>query len=89
MALYDHPAFQGINKDFLIYMDKTLQSVSKSKDSTAILAAIMAISNEAKRYNVSLTPERQKVLIMQLRNGLPQNKRAQFDAFISMLQNKL
>lgn len=88
MAFHDHPAFEGINKDFLIYMEKTLQSVSRSNDSSQIIAAIMAISNEAKRYNVTLTPERQQVLIMQLRNSLPPAKRTQFDAFLSMLSKK-
>ena len=89
MSFYDHPAFRGIDKNFLVYMDKTMQSVSKTTDSTAIIAAIMSISNEAKRYNVTLTPDRQQALMLHLRNSLPPQKRPQFDAFISLLQNKM
>lgn len=89
MSFYDHPAFNGISKEFLTKMDQTMKAVSKSNDTTAVMAAIMAISNEAKRYNVTLTPARQQALILHLRSSLPADKRPQFDAFISMMQNNL
>ena len=56
-GFYDHPAFDGIDKNFLLNVDRTLRNIS-GKDPTEVLAAIMAISNEAKRYNVQMTPER-------------------------------
>lgn len=89
MSFYNHPAFNGIDKNFLAFMDRTMQTASKTNDSTAIIAAIMSISNEAKRYNVVLTPDRQQALILHLRNSLPAAKRSQFDTFVSLLQNKM
>lgn len=88
MGFYDHPAFEGIDKNFLTSIDRTLRSVS-GKDPTEIIAAIMAISNEAKRYNVQMTPDRQQALMVHLRNSLPVHKRTQFDAFLRMMQNNM
>ena len=86
MAFSDHPAFAGINKNFLITLENTLRSV---KDPSQLLPAMMAISNEAQRYNVQMTPERQQVLMIELRNSLPPGKRTQFDAFLRMMQNNM
>lgn len=88
MSFYDHPAFNGISKEFLLKMDQTMKAVSKSSDTTTIMAALMAISNEAKRYNVALTPARQQALVLHLRNTLPPEKRSQFDVFVNMMKNK-
>ena len=87
-SFYDHPAFNGIDKNFLLNVDRTLRNVS-GKDPTEVLAAVMAISNEAKRYNVQMTPERQQALMMHLRNCLPVNKRTQFDALLRMMMSNL
>lgn len=87
-GFYDHPAFEGLDKNFLISIDRTLRSVS-GKDPTQVIAAIMAISNEAKRYNVQMTPERQQALMIHLRNCLPANKRTQFDAFLRMMMQNM
>lgn len=89
MSFYDHPAFSGIDKNFLAHMDRTMQTVANTNDSSAIIAAIMSISNEAKRYNIVLTPDRQQALMLHLRSSLPANKRSQFDAFISMMMNNM
>lgn len=87
MAFYDHPAFDGIDRNFLKSVDQTMSSLSQTKDTTQIIGALMAISNEAKKYNVNLTPERQQALTMHLRNYLPADKRPQFDMFIAMMTN--
>ncbi|MDA3730102.1 hypothetical protein PBV87_01055 [Niameybacter massiliensis] len=86
MAFVDHPAFAGINKNFLITLERTLRSI---KDPSQLLPAMMTISNEAQRYNVQMTPERQQALMVELRNSLPPSKRTQFDAFIRMMQNNM
>lgn len=86
MAFVDHPAFAGINKNFLITLERTLRSI---KDPSQLLPAMMTISNEAQRYNVQMTPERQQALMVELRNALPAGKRTQFDAFIRMMQNNM
>ncbi len=89
MSIYNHPSFQGIDPNFLSFMDRTLKAASRTNDTTVILKAVMAISNEAKRYNVSMTPDRQQALMVYLRNNLPPNKRAQFDTFLTMLQGRM
>lgn len=86
MAFSDHPAFAGINKNFLMSLERTLYSV---KDPSQLLPAMMAISNEAQRYNIQMTPERQQALMIELRNSLPPGKRTQFDAFLRMMQNNM
>ncbi|MGL4800317.1 MAG: hypothetical protein ACRCWY_13120 [Cellulosilyticaceae bacterium] len=89
MSFYDHPAFNGIDKNFLVQMDRTMKAAARSNDSSAILAAIMGIQTAAKQYNVVLTPDRQQALILHLRNNLPLAKRSQFDAFVSLIQSKM
>ncbi|MEF9958592.1 MAG: hypothetical protein RR448_01255 [Niameybacter sp.] len=86
MAFCDHPAFAGINKNFLMTLERTLRSV---KDPSQFMAAMMTISSEAQRYNVQMTPERQQALMVELRNSLPAGKRTQFDAFLRMMQNSM
>ena len=87
-GFYDHPAVDGSDKNFLLNVDRTLRNIS-GKDPTEVLAAIMAISNEAKRYNVQMTPERQQALMMHLRNCLPANKRTQFDSLLRMMMSNM
>lgn len=89
MSIYNHPSFDGIDKNFITFMDNTLTSVSQSKDPTALVAGIMAISNEAQKYNVNMTPDRQNALMLHLRNNLPPEKRGQFDAFLNVMRSQM
>lgn len=89
MSFYDHPAFDGIDKNFLVQMDRAMRAAASSNDNASIIAAIMNINTAAKQYNVVLTPERQQALILHLRNNLPPAKRSQFDTFISLIQTKM
>ncbi|MGL4737753.1 MAG: hypothetical protein ACRCW2_09905 [Cellulosilyticaceae bacterium] len=85
MSFYDHPAFNGIDRNFLKSLDQTMGSLSHTKDTTQIIAALMAVSNEAKKYNVNMSPAQQQALITHLRDYLPPDKRPQFDMFIAMM----
>lgn len=85
MSFYDHPAFAGLDKNFLTSLERRIGALS-GKDTTEVLAAMMTISNEAKRYNVTFTPERQEVLIEHLRSNLPTQKRKQFDMLVAMMK---
>lgn len=85
MRFYDHPAFAGLDKNFLMSLEQRMNALS-GKDSTEVLATLMAISNEAKRYHVSFTPERQEVLIDYLRSNLAPQKRKQFDMLVAMMK---
>jgi hypothetical protein len=85
MNFYDHPAFSGVDKNFLASLEQKVGSLS-GKDTTEVLTALVAITNEARRYQVQFTPERQQILIEHLRNNLPIQKRKQFDALVGMMQ---
>lgn len=85
MGFYDHPAFAGLDKNFLASLERRVNALS-GKDTTEVLATLMAISNEAKRYNVTFTPERQEVLVNHLRTNLPVQKRKQFDMLVAMMK---
>lgn len=85
MSFYDHPAFAGLDKNFLASLERRINGLS-GKDTTEVLTTLMAISNEAKRYNVTFTPERQEVLVNHLRNNLPTQKRKQFDMLVAMMK---
>ena len=87
MGFYDHPAFQGIDKNFLMYLERTFSNLN-GKNSNEVMSALMTVSAEAKRYNINLNPAQQQVLIQQLRNSLPPNKRSQFDMILGMMRNQ-
>lgn len=90
MGFYDHPAFQGINKNFLLSLERQFNAL-QGKGSNEIMMALINISAEAKKYNVTMTPAQQQVLMQHLRSNLPANKRSQFDAVINLVmqqQNK-
>lgn len=86
MNLFDNPAFEGIDKNFLSKANNLLNGLS-GKNPTEVIACFMAISNEAQKYNVQITPERQQAIFEQLRSSLPVNKRKQFDSVIAMMRN--
>lgn len=86
MGFYDHPAFQGLDKNFLLSLERKLNGL-RGKSSNEVLATLMAISTEAQRYNVNLSPAQQQVLMQHLRSNLPANKRSQFDAIINLMMN--
>lgn len=86
MGFYDHPAFQGLDKNFLLSLERKLNGL-RGKNSNEVLATLMSISTEAQRYNVNLSPTQQQVLMQHLRSNLPANKRGQFDAIINIMMN--
>ena len=88
MGFYDHPAFQGIDKNFLMSIERKLNSL-RGKSEAEAMATLLAIANDAKRYNVNMTPERQQVLMQYLRANLPPNKRSQFDTIIQFMMNNM
>ena len=81
MDLISHPAFAHADKDFLIYLQKTLSTLTYKSD-IEVIGTLMAITNEATKKNIQFTPEMQIVLLEYLKNRLPLNKRHQFDAII-------
>ncbi|MDF2612983.1 MAG: hypothetical protein K0S71_769 [Clostridia bacterium] len=88
MDLIKHPAFEGVDKDFLSTLQNTINSMSYKSD-IEIIGTLMAISNEAKKKNVNFTPDMQVALLDYLKMHIPANKRAQFEAFVSMLTAKM
>lgn len=86
MGFYDHPAFQGLDKNFLLSLERKLNGLH-GKNSNEVLTTLMTISTEAQKYNVNLSPAQQQVLMQHLRSNLPANKRSQFDAIITMMMN--
>ena len=85
MSVFDHPAFDGVDKRFLMSMQRQLTG---AKNGAQMAQALLSIQSEAKKYNVQLTPERQQLLIVHLRNSLPPDKRAAFENFIRMVYNQ-
>ncbi len=81
MDLVNHPAFASTDKSFLIYLQKTLSSLTYKSD-IEVIATLMAISNEANKKNVQFTPDMQVALLEYLKIRLPINKRHQFEAMI-------
>lgn len=86
MGFYDHPAFQGLDKNFLMSLERRISSL-RGKGTNEVMATIMSISSEAQRYNITLSPAQQQVLMQHLRSHLPANKRSQFDAIIKLMMN--
>ncbi|WP_054741213.1 hypothetical protein [Cellulosilyticum ruminicola] len=81
MDLVNHPAFANTDKSFLIYLQKTLSTLTYKSD-IEVIATLMAISNEASKKNVHFTPDMQVALLEYLKSRLPVNKRHQFEAMI-------
>lgn len=48
MDLVNHPAFANTDKSFLIYLQKTLSTLTYKSD-IEVIATLMAISNEASK----------------------------------------
>lgn len=88
MDLAKHPAFEGVDKDFLATLQSTINSLSYKSD-IEIIGTLMAISNEAKKKNVNFTQDMQVALLDYLKMRIPPNKRAQFEALVSMLTAKM
>ena len=88
MDLTKHPAFAGVDQDFLSTLQGTINSLSYKSD-IEIIGTLMGISNEAKKKNVNFTPEMQAALLDYLKKRIPVNKRAQFEVFVSMLTSKM
>ncbi len=87
MGFYDHPAFQGIDRNFLFYLERTFSNL-KGTNSNEVMSTLMTVSTEAKRHNINLNPAQQQVLFQHLRNSLPPNKRPQFDMILTMMRNQ-
>ena len=81
MDLLTHPAFSNADQEFLVYLQKTLSSLTYKSD-IEVIATLMAISNEANKKNIKFIPEMQLVLLEYFKNRLPLNKRHQFEAMI-------
>ena len=81
MDLVTHPAFADADKDFLVYLQQTLSTLTY-KSEMEVIATLMAITNQAKTKNIKFTPEMQVVLLEYLKKRLPLNKRHQFEAII-------
>ncbi|PHV70913.1 hypothetical protein CS063_07785 [Sporanaerobium hydrogeniformans] len=88
MNLSTHPAFSHVDPNFLQTLQKTIDHTS-GKSELEMLGTMMAISNEAKKKNISFTPEMQTALLDYLKSHLPVAKRKQFDAFLSMFLSKM
>jgi len=88
MDLSKHPAFEGVDKDFLATLQGTINSLSYKSD-IEIIGTLMAVSNEAKKKNVNFTPTMQAALLDYLKMRIPVNKRAQFEVLVSMLTSKM
>ncbi|OON95329.1 MAG: hypothetical protein ATN36_08640 [Epulopiscium sp. Nele67-Bin005] len=84
MNLHEHPAFYGIDARFLQSMSHKLAHIEEG-NAPQLISTIMALSEEAKTYDIQMTPERQQILINQLKDYLPAEKRSQFDMFVNML----
>jgi hypothetical protein len=82
MNVFEHPAFEGVDKRFIAYLQKQLGG---HKTGAQMAQALIQIQAEAKRLNIQLTPERQQLIVLHLRNSLPQDKQAAFDNFIRLL----
>lgn len=88
MDLIKHPAFYEVDQEFLGNLQGILGNL-KGKSEIEIIATLMAVSNEAKKKNVTFTPEMQSALLDYLKTMIPVNKRAQFEAFVSVLAAKM
>lgn len=86
MNLSTHPAFRNVDPAFVNNLQQTLAS-SSYKSELEIIGALMAISNEAKAKNITMTSEMQVALLDYFKGRLPVNKRAQFDAVLKMFMN--
>ncbi|WP_070000825.1 hypothetical protein [Cellulosilyticum sp. I15G10I2] len=88
MDLMNHPAFKGVDQGFLSTLQGTINSLSYKSD-IEIIGTLMAVSNEAKKKNVNFTPDMQAALLDHLKSRIPVNKRAQFEAFVSLMTSKM
>ena len=53
MDLLTHPAFSNADQEFLVYLQKTLSSLTYKSD-IEVIATLMAISNEANKKILNL-----------------------------------
>ncbi len=88
MDLMKHPAFKDVDQSFVSTLQGTVNSLSAKSD-MEIIGTLMAISNEAKKKNVNFTPDMQAALLNHLKTRIPANKRAQFEAFVSLITSKM
>lgn len=88
MDLMKHPAFEGVDREFLATLQGIINSLSQKSD-IEIIGTLMAISNEAKKKDINFTPAMQTALLNYLKKRIPVNKRAQFEVFVSMLTSKM
>ncbi len=88
MKLCEQPAFHNIDQDFVNHLQFTLDS-AVCKSAVEVLGLLMAISNEANKKNIPLTPDMQKTLLQYFKTRLPKNQRGQFEAVMKVLSSKL
>lgn len=88
MNLSEHPAFAGIDQDFVTSLQKTINALSYKSD-MEVIATLMSISNEANKKGIKFTSDMQLALLEHLKKRLPINKRSQFEAMIKMLSSKV
>lgn len=86
MDLMSHPAFKNVDPAFLNILQKNISSLAYKSDAEAI-GVLMSISNEARKHNVTLTPDMQIALLQYLKSRLPVSKRTQFDAMIKLFSS--
>lgn len=88
MDLCTHPAFQNVDQEFLHTLQQTLDSVS-IKSEIEMIGTLMVLSNEAKNKNIQITPPMQSAIFEYLKNCIPDNKRKQFEALVTMLTSQM
>lgn len=88
MKLSEDPAFRNVDPDFVTHLEHTINSL-RGKTDIELIGSLMTIANEAKKRNVTLTPQMQVALMDYLKQKLPPSKRSKFDALIQMMSSQL
>ncbi len=88
MKLSEHPSFKSVDPSFINHLEQTISSLTGKTD-IELIGSLMSIANEAKKRNITLTPDMQVAFMEFLKQKLPQSKKAKFDALINMMSSQL
>lgn len=89
MKLYDDPAFNHLDTDFVKHLQNLIDVSAKRRNPMESLQGMMAISQELSKRQITCTPAMQASLLNAFKDTLPKAQRRQFESFSRLFMQQL
>lgn len=84
MKLYDDPAFNHLDPNFVSHLQNLIDKNSKRRNPMESLQGMLAVNQELTQKRITCTPEMQVALLNAFKDTLPKAQRKQFETFFKL-----